>query len=35
VKLRAEVEKTSTDEVLDRLKAGARKGSGYGRRKRK
>jgi excinuclease ABC subunit B len=35
VKLRAEVEKTSTDEVLDRLKAGARKGSAYGRRKRR
>ena len=35
VKLRAEIEKTSTDEVLDRLKAGARKGSGYGRRKRR
>jgi len=35
VKLRAEVEKTSTDDVLDRLKAGARKGSGYGRRKRR
>jgi excinuclease ABC subunit B len=33
VKLRAEIEKTSTDEVLDRLKAGARKGSAYGRRK--
>jgi excinuclease ABC subunit B len=35
VKLRAEVEKTSADEVLDRLKAGARKGSEYGRRKRR
>ena len=35
VKLRAEIEKTSTDEVLDRLKAGARKGSAYGRRKRR
>jgi excinuclease ABC subunit B len=35
VKLRAEVEKTSTDDVLDRLKAGARKGSSHGRRKRK
>ena len=35
VKLRAEVEKTSTDKVLDRLKAGARKGSSYGRRKRR
>ncbi|MGV8082980.1 MAG: excinuclease ABC subunit UvrB [Coriobacteriia bacterium] len=35
VKLRAEVESTSTDEVLERLKAGARKGSAYGRRKRR
>ena len=35
VKLRAEVESTSTDEVLGRLKAGARKGSAYGRRKRR
>ena len=35
VKLRAEIESTSTDEVLDRLKQGARKGSGYGRRKRR
>jgi excinuclease ABC subunit B len=35
VKLRAEVEKTSADEVLDRLKQGARKGSAHGRRKRK
>jgi excinuclease ABC subunit B len=35
VKLRAEVESTSTDEVLDRLKKGARKGSEYGRRKRR
>ncbi len=35
VKLRAEVESASTDEVLDRLKKGARKGSEYGRRKRR
>ena len=35
VKLRAEIEKTSTDEVLGRLKAGARKGSLYGRRKKR
>jgi excinuclease ABC subunit B len=35
VKLRAEVESSSTDEVLDRLKKGARKGSEYGRRKRR
>ncbi len=35
VKLRAEIESSSTDEVLDRLKQGARKGSGYGRRKRR
>ncbi len=35
VKLRAEVEKTSADEVLDRLKAGARKGSSHGTRKRR
>ena len=35
VKLRAEVESSSTDEVLDRLKHGARKGSEYGRRKRR
>ncbi len=35
VKLRAEIESTSTDEVLDRLKQGARKGSDYGRRKRR
>jgi excinuclease ABC subunit B len=34
VKLRTEIEKTSPDEVLDRLKAGARKGSKYGRKKR-
>ncbi len=35
VKLRAEVEKASTDEVLGRLRQGARKGSAYGARKRK
>jgi excinuclease ABC subunit B len=35
VKLRAEIEATSADEVLGRLKQGARKGSGYGSRKRK
>ena len=35
VKLRAEVESSSTDEALDRLKKGARKGSEYGRRKRR
>ena len=35
VKLRAEVETTSTEEVLSRLKKGARKGSAYGSRKRR
>ncbi len=35
VKLRAEVEATSADEVLGRLKEGARKGSAYGKRKRR
>ncbi len=35
VKLRSEVESTPTDEVLDRLKKGARRGSEYGRRKRR
>jgi len=35
VKLRAEVEKASADEVLGRLRQGVRKGSGYGVRKRK
>lgn len=35
VKLRAEIESTTTDEVLERLKKGARKGSSYGRRKRR
>jgi excinuclease ABC subunit B len=35
VKLRSEVESSTTGEVLDRLKRGARKGSEYGRRKRR
>ncbi len=35
VKLRAEIEATTADEVLGRLKAGARKGSGHGTRKRR
>ena len=35
VKLKAEIEQTPEDEVLDRLKQGARKGSDYGRRKRR
>jgi excinuclease ABC subunit B len=35
VRLRSEVDRSSEDEVLDRLKAGARKGSGYGRRKKR
>jgi len=35
VKLRAELESSSTDEALERLKKGARKGSEYGRRKRR
>ena len=35
VKLRAEIESVPTDEVLSRLKKGARKGSEYGRRKRR
>ena len=35
VKLRAEVESTPTDVVLDRLKKGARRSSDYGRRKRR
>ena len=35
VKLRAEIESAPTDEVLERLKKGARKGSEYGRRKRR
>jgi excinuclease ABC subunit B len=35
VKLKSEMEKTPEDEVLGRLKQGARKGSDYGRRKRR
>jgi excinuclease ABC subunit B len=35
VRLRSEVDRSSEDEVLDRLKAGARKGSSYGRRKKR
>jgi excinuclease ABC subunit B len=35
VKLRAEVERTTTDDVLTRLKQGARKGSAYGVKKRR
>ena len=35
VRLRAQVERSSEDEVLGRLKAGARKGSAYGRRKKR
>jgi len=35
VKLRAEIESTSADEVLGRLRQGARKGSGHGTRKRR
>jgi len=35
VRLRSKVERSSEDEVLDRLKAGARKGSSYGRRKKR
>jgi excinuclease ABC subunit B len=35
VRLRSRVDRSSEDEVLDRLKAGARKGSTYGRRKRR
>jgi excinuclease ABC subunit B len=35
VRLRSRVDRSSEDEVLDRLKAGARKGSAYGRRKRR
>ncbi len=35
VKLKAEIESTTTDEVLARLKQGARKGSAHGVRKRK
>jgi excinuclease ABC subunit B len=35
VKLKAEVERTTEGEVLDRLKQGARRGSGFGRSQRK
>ncbi|MDA3936388.1 MAG: excinuclease ABC subunit UvrB [Actinomycetota bacterium] len=35
VKLKAEIERSTEDEALDRLKKGARKGSDYGRRKRR
>jgi len=35
VRLRSKVDRSSEDEVLDRLKAGARKGSAYGRRKKR
>jgi excinuclease ABC subunit B len=35
VRLRAQIERTSEGDVLDRLKTGARKGSSYGRRKKK
>jgi excinuclease ABC subunit B len=35
VKLRAEIEALSADDVLDRLKQGARKGSAYGKKKRR
>jgi excinuclease ABC subunit B len=35
VKIKAEVESSTTDEVLSRLKQGARKGSSHGVRKRK
>jgi excinuclease ABC subunit B len=35
VKLRAQVDRSSEDEVLDRLKRGARKGSAYGHRKKR
>jgi excinuclease ABC subunit B len=35
VRLRSRVDRSSEDEVLDRLKAGARKGSAYGRRKKR
>jgi excinuclease ABC subunit B len=35
VKLRTEIESTTADEVLGRLKQGARKGSGYGARRRR
>ncbi|MDP2182689.1 MAG: excinuclease ABC subunit UvrB [Actinomycetota bacterium] len=35
VKLKTEIESSSADQVLDRLKQGARRGSEYGRRKRR
>ena len=35
VKIKSEVESTTADEVLSRLKQGARKGSAHGARKRK
>ena len=35
VKLKAEIERTDEDEVLDRLRQGARKGSTYGRSRRR
>ena len=35
VKLRAEIEGSETDDVLTRLKTGARKGSAYGKKKRR
>jgi excinuclease ABC subunit B len=35
VRLRAQIERSSEDDVLDRLKAGVRKGSAYGRRKKR
>ncbi len=35
VKLRAEIEGSETDDVLTRLKSGARKGSAYGKKKRR
>ena len=35
VRLRAQIESTSEGEALDRLKVGARKGSAYGRRKKR
>ena len=35
VRLRSKVDRSSEDEVLDRLKAGARKGSSYGRRQKR
>ena len=35
VKLRAEIEGSEADDVLDRLKSGARKGSAYGKKRRR